>query len=235
MKIDKITLNNFRQYYDKNSIDLSTNLDQNIVLVGGQNGYGKTNLLLSLVWCFYGDDISKIDDNFRREIQKAGNYPKFVRDSLNWDAAKNGEDTFSVEIILSEIELPETQESRSGTNFKCTLKRVFNINTSTEDFDISIKGLDAISFNDSAAKKVFVNDYLIPLEAAKFVFFDAEKIASWAELSTKEEGGILNDALGKILGLDIYESLVNDLTNYTDELRKESATTQVKQQITKSA
>ena len=34
---------------------------------------------------------------------------------------------------------------------------------------------------------------------------NAEKIAAMAELSTKEEGSVLNDALGKILGLDIYE------------------------------
>ena len=64
------------------------------------------------------------------------------------------------------------------------------------------------------------------------MFFDAEKIASWAELSTKEEGNVLNDALGKILGLDVYESLIKDLEIYTDDLRKESATTQVRQQIT---
>jgi DNA sulfur modification protein DndD len=42
----------------------------------------------------------------------------------------------------------------------------------------------------------------------------------------------LNDALGKILGLDIYESLIEDLETYTDGLRKDSATSTVKQQIT---
>jgi DNA sulfur modification protein DndD len=42
---------------------------------------------------------------------------------------------------------------------------------------------------------------------------------------------VLNDALGKILGLDIYESLIIDLETYTDGLRKDSATSTVKQQI----
>lgn len=232
MKIDKITLNNFRQYHGKNTIDLTTTDNQNIILIGGKNGYGKTNFLLSLVWCLYGDDITKIDESFKREIQKAGNYSKFLKDSINWDALKNGTDKFSVDIEMSEIELPETKEIKSGTNYKCKLSRVFETNSGTEEFEINIDGIKTTLFDDNDYKKIFVNDYLIPIEAAKFVFFDAEKIASWAELSTKEEGSVLNDALGKILGLDVYESLVRDLDIYTDDLRKESATTQVRQQIT---
>lgn len=43
MRIDKLTLNNFRQYFGSNSIDLKTNGEKNIILIGGKNGYGKTN------------------------------------------------------------------------------------------------------------------------------------------------------------------------------------------------
>ena len=70
MKLTNIEINNFRQYYNSVNIDLTTNSDQNIIVIGGRNGYGKTNLLLSIVWCFYGDKISQIDDNFKKEIQK---------------------------------------------------------------------------------------------------------------------------------------------------------------------
>lgn len=232
MRIDKITLNNFRQYQGLNAIDLKTADEKNIILIGGKNGYGKTNFLMSLVWCLYGEDISKIDDNFKREIQKEGNYSKFLKSSLNWDSAKDGNDKFSVEIELSEIELPETLEIKSGSNYKFKLKRIFETSSSKEDFEISIEGVKTNIFNDIDYKQTFVNDYIIPIEAAKFVFFDAEKIASWAELSTKEEGSVLNDALGKILGLDIYETLIADLETYTDGLRKDSAPSIVKQQIT---
>lgn len=232
MKIDKLTLSNFRQYNGVNSIDLSTSVNKNIILIGGKNGYGKTNFLMSLVWCLFGEDISKIDENFKREIQKEGNYGRFLKSSLNWDAAKEGIEKFSVELNLSEIDLPETLDIKPRGDYKCKLVRVFDVNTSIEDFEITIDGVNKNIFSDNDSKKEFINDYLIPIEAAKFVFFDAEKIASWAELSTKDEGSVLNDALGKILGLDIYESLMNDLESYTDSLRKDSATSIVKQQIT---
>ncbi len=84
---------------------------------------------------------------------------------------------------------------------------------------------------DNEEKINFVNDFLIPLEAAKFVFFDAEKIASWAELSTKDEGNVLNDALGKLLGLDVYENLKEDLQIFSNNLKKEGSTTNIKEQI----
>src|SRR6185312_16964554 len=140
MKIDKIILTNFRQYYGENVIDLMTTTDKNIVLLGGKTGYGKTNFLLSLVWCLYGEDIAKIDEGFKKEIQKDGNYSKFLKSSLNWDIAREGKSKFSVEICISGIELPETRESESGNNYKCIIKREFNINSSVDDFDIIIEG-----------------------------------------------------------------------------------------------
>ena len=49
MRIDKITLNNFRQYQGLSTIDLKTSAERNIILIGGKNGYGKTNFLMSLI------------------------------------------------------------------------------------------------------------------------------------------------------------------------------------------
>jgi len=158
MRIDKITLNNFRQYEGSNSIDLRTTGEKNIILIGGKNGYGKTNFLMSLVWCLYGEDIAKIDENFKREIQKEGNYIKFLKSSLNWGSAKNGEDKFSVEIQLSDIELPDTLEIKSGNNYKCNLKRTFEVTSTNEEIEISIEGIKNTIFKTEDEKKVFVND-----------------------------------------------------------------------------
>ena len=57
MRFEYIEINNFRQYFQSNRIDLSVSNEKNIILVGGKNGYGKTNFLLSIVWCLYGEKI----------------------------------------------------------------------------------------------------------------------------------------------------------------------------------
>ena len=227
MKISKIVLDNFRQYYGNVSVDLETENNKNIVIIGGKNGYGKTNFLLSIVWCLYGDKITQIDESFKREIQKETNYQRFLKQSLNWDSQKEGNDIFSVEVHIKEIDLPD---SITGSNNCVLIRREYITERLEENLSIQdINGNDI--FTDTDDKINFINDYVIPLEAAKFVFFDAEKIASWAELSTKEEGSVLNDALGKLLGLDIYENLKEDLLTYSNNLKKEGANTNIKEQI----
>ena len=54
MIIKEIELNNFRIYKGVNKIDLTPNGERNIIIVSGNNGFGKTTFLMSLVWCLYG-------------------------------------------------------------------------------------------------------------------------------------------------------------------------------------
>lgn len=230
MKLSNIEINNFRQYYNAVNIDLSTNSDQNIVVIGGKNGYGKTNLLLSIVWCLYGEKISQIDDNFKKEIQKEKNYSSFMQQSINWTAKKENKDTFSVSIVVSEIELPELKKLNSNSE-SVIITRTFNVTSMNEILSISDPNSKMEIFDDEADKINFINDYIIPIDAAKFVFFDAEKISEIANLSIKEEGSFINDALGKILGLDTYDSLIEDIEFYINALKKEGATKNLQEQI----
>ena len=230
MKFSNIKINNFRQYYKTVEFDLSTNNNKNIVLIGGKNGYGKTNFLLSIVWCLYEEKISQIDDNFKKEIQKEKNYSSFMQQSINWSAKEEGINTFSVSILVDEIELPEISKLSSNSS-KIIITRSRDILTTEEKLSI----IDPISnmeiFDDEESKFNFINDYVIPIDAAKFVFFDAEKIAEIANLSIKEEGSFINDALGKILGLDNYETLIDDFEIYINTLKKEGATIRLKEEI----
>lgn len=230
MKFKEININNFRQYYGNVFIDLDTNAEKNIVIIGGRNGYGKTNLLLSIVWCLYGDKISQVDDNFKREIQKEKNYSLFMKQSINWSAQKENKNNFSTELTISEIELPEIK-SISTKIEAIKIKREFDVLSMEEKLSIIDKETNKELFDDEVDKINFINDYIIPLDAAKFVFFDAEKISEIANLSIKEEGSFLNDALGKILGLDTYEDLIEDLNDYANNLKKEGASKNIQEQI----
>lgn len=230
MKFSNVKINNFRQYYNTVEFDLSTNQKKNIVIIGGRNGYGKTNFLLSIVWCLYGDKISLVDNNFKKEIQKEKNYSAFMQQSINWTAKKEGVDTFSVSIIIEEVELPESNTIGINSD-KIIITRSRNTSNLEETLSITNLSSNIEIFDNDIDKINFINDYIIPIDAAKFVFFDAEKIADIANLSIKEEGSFINDALGKILGLDTYETLVEDLEFYINTLQKEGATKNLQEQI----
>ena len=230
MKLSSLVINNFRQYYNSVSIDLSINSEQNIVLIGGGNGYGKTNFLISIVWCLYGRQIEKVDDNFRQEIKKEKNYDSFMLQSLNWTAKKENIDNFSVSITVSDIQLPHIKNLNTNTK-SVIITRTFNITSMHEKLSI-IEPTSKVEFFDDESDKInFINDYIIPIDAAKFVFFDAEKISEIANLSIKDEGSFINDALGKILGLDTYDNLIEDIEFYISNLKKEGATSNLQETI----
>jgi DNA sulfur modification protein DndD len=230
MKFSNIEINNFRQYYNSVNVDLETNDKKNIVIIGGGNGYGKTNFLLSIVWCLFGDKISQIDENFKKEIQKEKNYSSFMQQSINWTAKKESKTKFSVSIKISDIELPELRTLNSNTD-SILIKRTFDVASMNETLSILDFTSSLEIFDDESDKINFINDYIIPIDAAKFVFFDAEKIAEIANLSIKDEGSFINDALGKILGLDTYETLIEDIEFYINSLKKEGASKNLQEQI----
>lgn len=230
MKFTNIEINNFRQYYNSVNVDLDTNDEKNIIIIGGLNGYGKTNFLLSIVWCLYGDKISQIDENFKKEIQKEKNYSSFMQQSINWTAKKENKTKFSVSIKISDIELPELRTPKSNAD-SILIKRTFDLVSMNETLSIIDFASTLEIFDDESDKINFINDYIIPIDAAKFVFFDAENIAEIANLSIKDEGSFINDALGKILGLDTYETLIEDIEFYINSLKKEGASKNLQEQI----
>lgn len=52
MKINRVTLYNFSSYVGENTIALDTHGVQNIILIGGNNGAGKTSFSLPSNWLY---------------------------------------------------------------------------------------------------------------------------------------------------------------------------------------
>ena len=229
MKIKQVKFYNFRQYYGDITIDLTVTESRNTILIGGKNGHGKTTFLLGLVWCLYGDKISNIDDVFKKEVK--GNYNTFKDKSLNWVAKDEGLHKFFIEIVFHEVELSEIfQRSEQGIH-EITVRRSYNASSFDEDFDILIDGDRLGLLSDKEERVNFINDYLIPIDIAKFVFFDAEKIAEIVNLSIKDQANIMNETLAKVLGLSTYENLVEDFEIYKKKLQSSEAPPQIKLQI----
>ncbi|MDX2135197.1 MAG: DNA sulfur modification protein DndD [Saprospiraceae bacterium] len=217
MEISRVVLMNFKPYFGMNEVDLSVNPEQNIILIGGKNGQGKTSFLVGLVWCVYGERISKVDATFHQEVK--GNYQKFLQSALNRSAETQGVSNFSVAIQFSNVELAEIFSQPGQQGSEVMLVRSYDTKSGVEDFKILVDGQETELVSDEQGKVNFVDDYLVPAEAAKFVFFDAEKIADIAEMNIREQGRIMNTALGNILGLSKYEDTIDQLYTYIRDLK----------------
>lgn len=223
MNIKEIELYNFRIYKGVNKIDLTPDGKRNIIIVSGNNGFGKTTFLMSLVWCLYGKQMEKVDDLYKREIAEKGGYSKYIGNSLNKKAADADETRFYVSVTFTDVEIPDTP----CTEIKIT--RTYDQATNTEDeLSIFIDGRKNELFSGTKEEikneeEIFIRDYILPIEIAKFFFFDAEKIVSFAQVNTVEQRQELSRAYSQVLGIQKYESLKLELERIQDDYRREAA------------
>lgn len=230
MFIKEIELNNFRIYKGVNRISLTPKEDKNVIIVSGQNGFGKTTFLMSLVWCLYGKNMEQVDAMYKKEIDDKGNYTKYIADSMNRKSAEEGETEFWVQISFSGVNVQ---------NVMCdvVVKRSYNIVTGTSDkIEVLISGqpqelIENLSQDNQKGEEIFIRDFILPIAIAKFFFFDAEKITSLAEINQKDQRRQLSKAYSEVLGIQKYETLKDNLEDKLDEYRKKSAKKEYKQKL----
>ncbi|QTY26356.1 DNA sulfur modification protein DndD [Flavobacterium sp. CS20] len=213
MRIDHIDIKNFRIYKDNNSIDFKEKKGSNIFLIAGKNGFGKTSFLTSLVWVFYGKLIAQVEDKYRKDIKKAGGYQDYLDSQFNNDAKSSDNPAMSVEVTLSDVMIPSVPCKT------VQIKRTYNYVTKNENLELRIDGNENELTKD-VGYEVFINDFLLPREIAKFFFFDAEKIVSLAEAKSKAELRSLSRAYSEVLGIKKYEELKRNLEVLLSNLRR---------------
>ncbi len=231
MYIKEIELNNFRIYKGVNRIALLPSEDKNIIVISGKNGFGKTTFLMALVWCLYGKQMEKVDELYEKEIKDKGNYTKYISNSLNRKAYRDGETEFSVSITFSDVKIPDI------TCKEVTIRRSYNIVSSTADkVEVLIDGrynelIDDLTKDNQRGEEIFIRDFILPIEIAKFFFFDAEKIVSLAEVTSNTQRQQLSKAYSEVLGIQKYEDLKANLEEKQDEYRRRSAKPEEKEEL----
>lgn len=219
MKIAKIILTNFRIYKGVNEVSFAPFDENNISIITGKNGFGKTTFLTSLIWAFYGKLMAQVEDKYRHDIKSYGGYDLFLKSLINREIEadyENGESkdgVFSVEVELTDLLIPSIPCQ------KVSIKRSFSLANNQENLSILIDGIENELTKD-VGYEVFISDFILPREIAKFFFFDAEKIVSLAEAKSKEELRSLSKAYSEVLGIKKYEELKKNLETLQVKLRR---------------
>lgn len=254
MFIDSIILHNYRAYKGHNRISFKPG-SKNIFLIAGNNGFGKTTFLTSLVWCLYGKLMADVDEKFRRDINDVQGYKNYARQSLHKDLVneinsyeinseerknivKNGYSSdyeyikdraqYYVEVSLTDVFIP---------SIPCrtiTIRRTYDYFLDTEFIDVLIDG----QINELAKEvgyDIFINDFILSKDIAKFFFFDAEKIVNLAEVKSVEEKRRLSTAYSEVLGIKKYEDIRRNLENLRLKFRKNAGSTVSKAKLDKLA
>ena len=82
---------------------------------------------------------------------------------------------------------------------------------------------------------IFINDFILSKDIAKFFFFDAEKIVNLAEVKSIDEKRRLSTAYSEVLGIKKYEDVKRNLENLRLKFRKNAGSTVSKSKLDKLA
>lgn len=135
---------------------------------------------------------------------------------------------YYVEVSLTDVFIP---------SIPCrtiTIRRTYDYFLDTEFIDVLIDG----QINELAKEvgyDIFINDFILSKDIAKFFFFDAEKIVNLAEVKSVEEKRRLSTAYSEVLGIKKYEDIRRNLENLRLKFRKNAGSTVSKAKLDKLA
>ena len=212
VRIQRIKYTNYRPFVDS---EIEFPETDGITLLVGTNGSGKSEILLSVLWCFYGESLFKFKD-----LRGKKNTPYSLHNRTYNNVKQNKQ--FKAEAIV------EIDFENKGRYFTLERKEIFNArnirNTSTElRLSEKINGVTTTPIKNETRIKLVIQEHL-PAHIAKALFFDGEKMEKLTDDDKKEDEVIT--IIKEVTDLSTLESLKDRLkalkTESTKQMTKSS-------------
>ena len=208
MKLNYITLKNFRQYYGEQTIHFATDSYRHVTIIEGINGAGKTSLFTALNWCLYGSEFFKQD--IGEFVSKYAQVNAETGEELRAVIATAG-DKGNTENLNTSVELGF---SYMGTEY-CVRREYQWLRGGETIFTLKSKA-DQHPHQDSAASKLI--ESMIPKNVSVHYFFDGEKIDDFAKPGHEQE---VKSAVRNILMIEAVDQGSKHLNQIARDIRSE--------------
>lgn len=198
MKIKRISLYNIGPYVGINTFDFTVARDQNIVLIGGKNGAGKTTFFKAIKTCLYGCKVWGYD-------APGKDYYSIISGLVNFKTMYDNTSSAYVEIDLV------FDDGKQVNTY--TLRREWKkIKTSLSEY-FQIRKNDELILG--AEEDDFINYLLsvIPPDMFNFYFFDGESIAEFFLGADGNKN--FRNAFLKLYGLDTLSIMIENFARNT--------------------
>jgi DNA sulfur modification protein DndD len=183
MEIKSIRLKDFRQFYGDQTIHLAGKGKRNVTLIHAENGVGKTTLLNSVLWTFFGETTKKFEQKDR---------------VVNFEAEKEGQRSTRVDVVFE----------HEGTDYLASRNHQITAGGySKPRFSVMKFGKNGSLGEPLDNPDAFINT-VIPAVMAPYFFFDGEQAETFAaETNNKAIAAAIRD----ILGSTLIENGIKDL------------------------
>lgn len=218
LKLTRLVLENYKVYYGKQEINLDVPNDsepghtKNLILIGGLNGRGKTTILNAIYYVLFGKQ-GMSEQDYKLTFSGAINDRYYEEGGRDCSVSLSFEDEHETVTVIVTWTF-DHRKTLIGENRKVYVKN--NSDGKTRETSISEQ-----EYYD------FINRR-IPFEAAPFFIFDGEKIQ---ELVTKQDDKLMKQSIQRIVSIEIYQELVNDLEKLQSSLERKLRQKQVNRKL----
>lgn len=210
MKLERIELENFRQYYGRQQLTFARDATRNVTVIHGVNGAGKTSLFLALNWCLYGRNaenikvVNNVGELISKEAISRANPGEDVRASVTIAFLHNG-DRYTIKRTLMGSKL---QTGKLAVN-------------EMDQFNMMRQGSDGRA--QPISNPIGTMNAILPVNVREYFLFDGEKIDNFAKPDAAAE---VKEAIYLILKLKVLERAQYHLekvaADYRSELKRTS-------------
>ena len=206
MLITRIIAKNFKTYRELD-LDLTVNEEQPIILIGGENGGGKTTLFQAIYYALYGLKVK--DFEHFNKLQNAGERAKNEGNSSN----------------KIELEIHFTGKVLHN-DYKYIIKRLYTINAQNNPVEAVTLNLNGDVFQYGTAtphaervkKEAEVNKIIkanLPQELSKYFLFDAMEAGNL--LKDEYLNRVIKENIENVMGFNKYIQLGNATNTLTQD------------------
>jgi DNA sulfur modification protein DndD len=193
MILEKLIIDNFRQYLGRQEVVFASGRTRNVTLIHGETGFGKTCFINSLLWGFYGAD------GLTGDLPKPEN---IIPDSIRENCADPNSAVSSVRIVFK-----HSDQSYDLTR-SITLAEERASEGERTKVELAIRRADGQSFISEGREAQKIIDQILPRDLRELVFFNGENIN---ELAMDKNAAKVREAVRGIMGLQLLDQTLEDL------------------------
>lgn len=213
MYLKKIILENIGAYKSVNIFDLETKSDRNVILIGGENGAGKTTFLNAIKLGLFGSY------GFGYKTDNEEYFTK-VEHMLNNSVKKDSNSIYRIKMYFSMTDNYKTNDYELERSWRLLNGKIQEA-VSLKENSKYLLNQDLIDFYEKLKD-------IMPPQLLDLCLFDGEEIAQI--ISNNELSSYIKKLSKVVFNLSLFENLEKDLQNYSKQrLNLENISSQEKE------